>query len=71
MATPRFHHWHHGIEPEAVDKNFAIHLPVLDWLFGTFHLPAGRWPSGYGVQTDRPVPDGFLRQLAHPFRRRP
>ena len=71
VATPRFHHWHHGIEPEAVDKNFAIHLPVLDWLFGTFHLPAGRWPSGYGVHTDRPVPDGFLRQLAHPFRRRP
>ena len=71
VATPRFHHWHHGIEPEAVDKNFAIHLPVLDWLFGTFHLPVGRWPSGYGVQSERPVPDGFLRQLAHPFRRRP
>jgi hypothetical protein len=48
-----------------------VHLPVLDWLFGTFHLPAGRWPSGYGVHTDRPVPDGFLRQLSHPFRRRP
>ena len=71
LATPRFHHWHHGIEPEAVDKNFAIHLPVLDWLFGTFHLPKGRWPSGYGVQSDRPVPDGFMRQLAHPFRRAP
>ena len=44
VATPRFHHWHHGTEPEAVDKNFAVHLPVLDWLFGTFHLPghAGR-----------------------------
>ena len=68
VATPRFHHWHHGIEPEAVDKNFAIHLPVLDWLFGTFHLPAGKWPAGYGVHSERPVPDGFLRQFAHPFR---
>jgi sterol desaturase/sphingolipid hydroxylase (fatty acid hydroxylase superfamily) len=71
VATPRFHHWHHGIEPEAVDKNFAIHLPLLDWLFGTFHLPPGQWPAGYGVQSERPVPDGFLRQLVHPFGRRP
>ena len=70
VATPRFHHWHHGIEPEAIDKNFAIHLPVLDWLFGTFHLPAGRWPAGYGVHSERPVPEGFARQFTHPFRRR-
>ena len=27
LATPQFHHWHHGAEPEAVDKNFAVHLP--------------------------------------------
>jgi hypothetical protein len=24
-----------------VDKNFAIHLPLIDWLFGTLHLPGG------------------------------
>ena len=57
--------------PRRSTRTSPIHLPVLDWLFGTFHLPKGRWPSGYGVHTDRPVPDGFLRQLAHPFRRRP
>ena len=29
------------LEPEAVDRNFAIHLPVLDRLFGTsFFVPA-------------------------------
>ena len=22
------HHWHHGAEPEAVDKNFAVHTPT-------------------------------------------
>src|SRR3546814_18519901 len=26
IATPRFHHWHHGLEREAFDVNFAIHL---------------------------------------------
>ena len=49
MATPQFHHWHHGAEREAVDKNFAVHLPVLDRLFGTCYLPGDRWPASYGL----------------------
>ena len=43
IATPQFHHWHHGIEKEAIDVNFAAAFPWLDRLFGTHHLPdAGR-----------------------------
>lgn len=68
VATPQFHHWHHGAEPEAIDKNFAVHLPVLDWLFGTFHLPKDRWPASYGLAQGETVPDGYLRQFAYPFR---
>ena len=68
VATPQFHHWHHAAEPEAVDKNFAVHLPVIDAMFGTMHLPA-RWPHGYGIANGPRVPEGFLRQLAWPFRR--
>ena len=68
VATPRFHHWHHGIEEEAIDKNFAIHFPLLDRLFGTFHMPPGRWPEGYGVPEQ--VPRGYVRQLLYPFRRK-
>ncbi len=68
LVTPRFHHWHHGIEREAIDVNFAVHFPWLDRLFGTYHLPAdGRWPGGYGV--NYAIPKGFLRQLAYPFTR--
>ncbi len=43
---------------------------MLDKLFGTLHLPkdpGGRWPAGYGIS--EPVPAGYLRQLAWPFRR--
>ncbi len=69
LATPQFHHWHHGAEREAVDKNFAVHLPVLDWLFGTFHLPKDRWPAAYGLAGDQRMPSGYLRQFLHPFRR--
>lgn len=68
LATPRFHHWHHGLEKEAVDVNFAIHLPVLDKLFGTFHMPPGRWPQGYGVP--EAVPHGYWAQAKYPFARK-
>lgn len=68
IATPRFHHWHHGLEQEAVDVNFAIHLPLLDKLFGTFHLPKGRWPEGYGVPEN--VPNGYWAQMKYPFVRK-
>jgi lathosterol oxidase len=70
VVTPRFHHWHHAAAPEAVDRNFAVHLPVIDRLFGTSYFPDGRWPEGYGLP-GRSVPDGWLRQLAWPLRRSP
>ena len=68
LVAPRFHHWHHGVENEAVDVNFAIHFPFLDRLFGTYHLPDGQWPNGYGVQ-GHPVPKGYWKQLLYPFQR--
>jgi sterol desaturase/sphingolipid hydroxylase (fatty acid hydroxylase superfamily) len=66
LVTPRFHHWHHGIEREAIDVNFAIHFPLLDRLFGTYHLPQNQWPAGYGIE-GHPVPLGYLKQFKYPF----
>ena len=78
LVTPRFRHWHHGRERAAIDKNFAVHFPLLDRVFGTHHLPAGAngdgtgagaWPKSTGVGgPDRP-PKGFTGQFAYPFRR--
>jgi sterol desaturase/sphingolipid hydroxylase (fatty acid hydroxylase superfamily) len=67
IATPQFHHWHHGIEKEAIDVNFAVQFPWLDRLFGTYYVPGDKWPSGYGVG-GYPVPPGYLKQLTYPFR---
>jgi sterol desaturase/sphingolipid hydroxylase (fatty acid hydroxylase superfamily) len=67
LVTPRFHHWHHGIEDEAVDVNFAIHFTMLDRVFGTYFLPEKKWPNGYGVQ-GHPVPKGYMAQFRYPFR---
>ncbi|MCB1435171.1 MAG: sterol desaturase family protein, partial [Alphaproteobacteria bacterium] len=68
VATPRFHHWHHGEEREAIDVNFAIHFPLFDRLFGTHHMPQGRWPKAYGIE-GQPVPGGYWQQFLYPFRR--
>jgi sterol desaturase/sphingolipid hydroxylase (fatty acid hydroxylase superfamily) len=69
LVTPRFHHWHHGIEKEAIDVNFAIHFPFFDKIFGTHHMPEDRWPEGYGIG-GHPVPQGYFQQLLYPFRKR-
>jgi sterol desaturase/sphingolipid hydroxylase (fatty acid hydroxylase superfamily) len=68
LVVPRFHHWHHAIDAEGVDKNFAIHFPLYDRIFGTYYLPDGAWPSGYGVPEK--VPHGYLAQMRYPFVRK-
>lgn len=68
LALPRFHHWHHAIDAEGVDKNFAIHFPFYDRIFGTYYLPKGAWPSGYGVPEK--VPGGYWAQMRYPFVRK-
>lgn len=68
IALPRFHHWHHAIDVEGVDKNFAIHFPLYDRIFGTYYLPENTWPSGYGVPEK--VPSGYWAQMRYPFVRK-
>ncbi len=67
LATPRFHHWHHGLEKEAIDVNFSIHFPLYDWLFGTHYLPDKAWPKAYGI-SGHPVPHGYKAQFLYPFK---
>jgi len=68
IATPRFHHWHHGLEKEAFDVNFAIHFPWIDKMFGTFYYPPSKWPENYGVPEE--VPRGYVKQFAYPWTRK-
>ena len=68
IVTPRFHHWHHSSETEALDKNFAVHLPWIDRLFGTYYCPGDRWPERYGLSDTR-IPDGYWQHLVGPFKK--
>jgi sterol desaturase/sphingolipid hydroxylase (fatty acid hydroxylase superfamily) len=67
FASPVFHRWHHTTEAEGIDKNFAPTFPVLDLIFGTFYMPAGKLPEQFGNgETD--FPEDFWGQLIHPLR---
>jgi sterol desaturase/sphingolipid hydroxylase (fatty acid hydroxylase superfamily) len=69
IVTPRFHHWHHGIEKEAINVNYSIHFPWLDKLFGTYYMPPHQWPKGYGIG-GHPVPNGYWKQFLYPFQKK-
>lgn len=65
IVTPAFHHWHHTNDDHR-DRNYAAMLPVFDRIFGTYHLPATRWPAEYGI--DVPMTVGLAGQLMQPLR---
>ncbi|MEM8981756.1 MAG: sterol desaturase family protein [Pseudomonadota bacterium] len=65
FVTPQFHHWHHSSEKPAIDTNYAAHLVIFDWLFGTYHMPDEHWPAEYG--TTKKLPRSVFGQLVYPF----
>ncbi|HSG61699.1 MAG TPA: sterol desaturase family protein, partial [Pseudomonadales bacterium] len=67
IATPQYHHWHHNDQQASYDKNFAVHFPVIDWMFGTFYLPGDQWPTQYGVRLPG-YPSSYWGQLLFPFK---
>lgn len=68
ITLPRYHHWHHARHLDYWDCNYAIHLPVVDMLMGSFKLPRdGSWPEEYGVLKLETVPEGFVAQHLMPF----
>lgn len=72
LVTPAFHHWHHSDDARASNTNFAVHLPLLDRLFGSYFQPR-EWPTSYGIGPER-LPDGLFRQFLYPLtggRRKP
>ncbi len=70
LVQPRFHHWHHTAQKEAIDRNFAIHFPWIDKIFGTHYLPKDdSWPHTYGLHNEK-LPPGFWGQFFYPLKPR-
>ena len=68
FTTPRYHHWHHHDRPVAYNKNYAVHFPIIDKIFGTQYLPKKEWPSAYGIE-EKNYPNSYLGQLLYPFKK--
>jgi len=68
LVMPRYHHWHHTSQNEGIDKNFAIHFPWIDKLFGTYYYP-DEWPARYGLDGEE-LARSFLGQTIEPFTKR-
>ena len=70
LCSPRYHHWHHSSDDEAIDKNYVAHLPVIDWLFGTFYLPRDRTNLAAPLRHDRhPIAEGHHPPVPLPLPR--
>lgn len=68
LVMPRYHHWHHTSQKEGIDKNFAIHFPWIDKMFGTYYFPE-TWPEKYGLDGEELSPS-FWGQTIEPFTKR-
>jgi sterol desaturase/sphingolipid hydroxylase (fatty acid hydroxylase superfamily) len=67
FVSPVFHRWHHA--SAVCDKNFASTFSLWDVMFGTYHMPAGELPGGYGID-DKAMPEGLMPQLLYPLLQR-
>jgi sterol desaturase/sphingolipid hydroxylase (fatty acid hydroxylase superfamily) len=65
FVSPVMHRWHHSIESEAYQTNFATVFSIFDRMFGTYRVP-GLPSTPLGVKSD--IGPGVLAKLLHPFK---
>lgn len=71
LATPERHRWHHSTVVAEGNTNYGAIVATWDRLMGTAWLPADRpFDADIGIGGDPDVPQGWVAQLALPFRRR-
>jgi sterol desaturase/sphingolipid hydroxylase (fatty acid hydroxylase superfamily) len=71
LVSPRFHRLHHApLSAGAAGKNYAVLLPVWDWIFGTADFRRAHFPpTGTPEEPETLASGGWLRQQAVGLRR--
>lgn len=71
LVSPRFHRLHHGpLSAGAAGRNYAVLLPVWDWVFGTADFRRDHFPpTGVPGAPEALVSGGWLRQQVVGVRR--
>ncbi len=65
FVSPVMHRWHHALDKNAINVNFASVFSFYDRLFKTFYSPEHQC-SKTGAFND--TPNNFLSQLGYPFK---
>ena len=71
LVSPRFHRLHHGpLSAGATGKNYAVLLPVWDWMFGTADWRRAEYPpTGAPEEPEALATGGWWRQQVVGVRR--
>jgi len=71
LVSPRFHRLHHApLSAGAHGRNYAVLLPVWDWVFGTADFRRGHFPpTGTPEEPEALASGGWLRQQVVGLRR--
>jgi sterol desaturase/sphingolipid hydroxylase (fatty acid hydroxylase superfamily)/L-alanine-DL-glutamate epimerase-like enolase superfamily enzyme len=67
VGSAETHRWHHAVDPAIAPCNFSNTTIVWDLVFATWYLPRGQCIERVGL-ADSNYPQGFLAQMAAPFR---
>jgi sterol desaturase/sphingolipid hydroxylase (fatty acid hydroxylase superfamily) len=65
VVSPRFHAFHHSLDPAHANANYGMILSVWDYIFGTA-VPEQPRPTRYGID-GIDYRESLLRQLLIPF----
>ena len=66
LVSPRFHAYHHSVEPRHANANYAFLFSFWDYLFGTAVSESQR-PARYGVE-GIDMGESLTNHLLNPFR---
>ena len=66
IVSPRFHAFHHSVDPAHANANFGFLFSAWDYLFGTA-VPEQQRPARYGVE-GIDYHESLVSQLVKPFR---
>jgi len=65
FVTPRFHNFHHSLDPAHHDRNFGVLFSFWDRIFGTAVDETAPLPARYGLSEVQPT--SFWSTLVSPF----
>jgi sterol desaturase/sphingolipid hydroxylase (fatty acid hydroxylase superfamily) len=65
FVSPVMYRWHHAIDRQAYNTNYATVFSLFDRAFGTYRVPG---PCDKPLGVPESMGDGFIGQMAHPLR---